>query len=509
MMKHIDSFLNKTTMYKLVLYYCSFLIVVAFGLSIFHLVPFSPFALLFSTLFIVGISWLIHQIAAWAFSAPTNLESPYITALILVLLITPPATPTDRNYLWLAIWASVWAISSKFLFAIKKKHVFNPAAFGVAMTALTLNLAASWWVGTAVMLPFVIGTGWLIVRKIRRADLVWAFLGAATVATIIIAIINGHAIPTTLQFFFLNTPIFFFAFAMLTEPLTTSPTRNSRIAYGGLVGALFNPAISFGPIALTPELALLVGNVLSYALSPKQKLILKLNRIETVADQTFDFVFDTDQQAKFTAGQYCEWTLPHEKPDMRGNRRYFTLASSPTEKEVRMGVKYYPKPSSFKQELQTMKSGDVMIASQVSGDFVLPVDQSKKLVFIAGGIGVTPFRSMIKFMTDAGQKRDVVLMYSNKTEQEIAYRDVFAEAEKAYGLKTIYTLSDKAALSANWKGKIGMIDEAMIRETIPDFADRMFYLSGPHGMVVAFEALLYKIGVPRRHIKTDYFPGFA
>lgn len=508
MLTFIDTFLNKTTMYKLVLYYCTALIVVGVVFSALHLLPFSPLALLFSAFFIVAMSWLTHQLAAWAFSAPTNLESPYITALILVLLITPPASPTDIGYFALAFWAAVWAIASKFIFAIKKKHLFNPAAFGVAMTAITLNLAASWWVGTAVMLPFVIVFGWLVVRKIRRADLVWSCIIAAVSVSVILSIGHGASLITTTKNFLLNTPLFFFAFAMLTEPLTTSPTRPSRIVYGGLVGLLFNPIMSIGSLGMTPEIALLIGNVLSYILSPKQKFILKLNRIETVADQTFDFVFDADQPAKFTPGQYAEWTLPHEKPDMRGNRRYFTIASSPTEKEFRMGVKFYPSPSTFKQELQAMKKGDIMVASQVSGDFILPKDPQKKLVFIAGGIGVTPFRSMVKSLIDTQEKRDIVTFYCVKTPKDIAYSDIFTQAS-AIGVKTTYVLGDAASAPADWKGKVGFLDEKMVREIVPDFTDRTFYLSGPHMMVVSYEALLAKMGVPKRHIITDYFPGFA
>jgi ferredoxin-NADP reductase len=144
----------------------------------------------------------------------------------------------------------------------------------------------------------------------------------------------------------------------------------------------------------------------------------------------------------------------------------------------------------------------------LAGDFTLPQDTSKKLVFIAGGIGVTPFRSMIKYLIDKKEKRDIILFYSNKTYDEIAYKDVFDEATKEFGLKTIYTLSDETKLPPDWSGDKGFLTAGKVKNFVPDYKERTYYLSGPHGMVAAFEKTLAEIGVPKLQIKTDYFPGF-
>ena len=88
-----------------------------------------------------------------------------------------------------------------------------------------------------------------------------------------------------------------------------------------------------------------------------------------------------------------------------------------------------------------MTPGEEIMAGQLAGDFTLPRDKKKKLVFIAGGIGVTPFRSMVKYLSDRGEKRSVVLLYSNRTTAEIAYRDIFDEAARTIGLKTIYAIT--------------------------------------------------------------------
>ncbi|TIP56005.1 MAG: hypothetical protein E5X68_35440, partial [Mesorhizobium sp.] len=87
----------------------------------------------------------------------------------------------------------------------------------------------------------------------------------------------------------------------------------------------------------TPELALLTGNLFAYAVSPKGRFVLTLERIEQTAVDTYDFVFKSQRKLAFQAGQYLEWTLGLDRPDNRGNRRYFTVASSPTEQSVRLG----------------------------------------------------------------------------------------------------------------------------------------------------------------------------
>ena len=254
----------------------------------------------------------------------------------------------------------------------------------------------------------------------------------------------------------------------------------------------------------TPELALVAGNVFSYIVSPKQKLTLRLvNRI-ALADSVYEFIFAPDQKLNFKAGQYLEWTLDRPGFDSRGNRRYFTISSSPTEQNIAMGIKFYPKPSVFKQNLLKMKRGDVIMASQLAGEFVLPRDKKKKLVFIAGGIGVTPFRSMIKYLADKGERRDIVLFYSNRAAADVVYEEVFQEAANKVGIQTVFAITDPTSA-----GYSGAINRKMIASEAPDFVDRYFYISGPHAMVVGFQETLKNMGVPASHVKTDFFPGFA
>ncbi len=505
-MNFIDAFLNRITMYRLVLYYLIILHVVAFILSLTGILALNPWALAATSLFLVGICLLSNFIFAKIFRVSANNESAYISALILALLVAPQFT--TETFVVLA-WIGVVAMATKYILVLNKKHLFNPAAIAGVILALSLNQSFIWWVGTASLLPVILLVGLLIVRKIRRFDMFASFLVTALLVIASFGLSRGTPLDSLLQRVLLNSPLIFFATLMLTEPLTTPPSRWGQIAYGALVGALFSPQVHLLNVYSTPELALILGNIFAYAISPKQRLILTLKEKITMGGGQFDYVFTPDQKIAYQPGQYMEWTLPIAHGDSRGNRRFFTLASSPTENTIRLGVKFYDRPSSFKQTLSTLELGNSATASQLAGNFILPRDPNQKCVLIAGGIGVTPYRSQIKYLLDSKQKRDIVLMYSNNTVEEIAYADVFSAAAQAFSLRTIYTLTDKASIPTNWQGKTGFIDKAMVAETVPDYKERKFYISGPHAMVVAIEKQLAQLGVPRRQIKTDYFPGYA
>lgn len=506
MLSYIDNFLNKITMYRLVLYYLIVLLGTAAVFGLFSVLPYSPADLAFSTTLILTTCWVVNTVFAKGFGAIANVESVYITGLILALIITPVA-PTNYVGIGFLMFASAWAMASKYILAIGKKHIFNPAALGVALSALVIGQSATWWVGGNLpLLPFVLVGGLLIVRKIRRFDLVSAF---SIVALVTVALTAHGSASTALTQTFLHSSFLFLGLVMLTEPLTMPPSRFLRMLYGALVGFLFAPNIHFGSLYLSPELALLVGNLFVYFVSPKGRFLLTLVGRNKLADGTYEFVFAPDRPFTFRPGQYAEWTLGHRFPDNRGNRRFFTIASAPTESDgmVRLGVKFYEPQSSFKRALGALRINDTMSVSHLAGDFVLPKDNSKKLAFIAGGIGVTPFRSMAQHLINTKDARPVTLLYSNKTASEVAYQDVFDEAAETIGMKTVYALTNESGAKPGFH--TGFVDEALIAREIPDYRERTFYISGPRSMVEAFKKTLRAMGVSRFRIKTDYFPGFV
>ncbi|MBV9349410.1 MAG: oxidoreductase [Patescibacteria group bacterium] len=506
-MKKIDDFLNGITMYRLVMYELFAFVVAGLAFSFFGFLPFSPFFLIYSFCFITAITWLSNRIFSRTFHAPSNAESVYITAFILVLIVTPPSALIDTHYLALAFWASTWAMASKYIVAIGKKHVFNPAGFGVCITGIVLGLSASWWVGTPLLVPFVLIGGLLMVRKVRRFDLWAAFIAVFSVGTLYDSVVLGHGVLSTLAHSFLYAPAFFFATVMLTEPMTTPPDKFYRTLYGALVGFLFLPNIHISSFYLSPETALLVGNLFSYIVSPKYKPRLVLQERVQLSRDVYEFVFVPPRKVSFAPGQYMEWTLAHKKPDSRGIRRYFTIASSPTEKELRLGVKFYEKGSTYKKALLSLRPGMHLFASQLAGDFTLPKNKKEKLAFVAGGIGSTPFRSMIKYLLDKKERRDIVFLYSNRSPEDAVYKELFDRAERELGIRTVYVFTDEVVPSVGSGPK--KIDAPTIAEQVPDHRERIFYISGPQKMVEAIDGTLRAMGTHASRIKKDYFPGFA
>ena len=505
MLKTFDLLIDGVTMYKLLLYYLGGLLLVAVGLSMFGDLHYKPLYIALSTSILLATCWITNEVFSYVFKAPTNSESSIITALILALIITP--NPTGFGILFLVAAAGL-AIASKYILAIHKKHIFNPAAVAVVLTALGPRQSASWWVGTASMLPFVVVGGIIITRKIRRERMVYTFFASTTVATILYSWLGGANVITSVHNMIVSSAVFFLGFVMLTEPLTSPVTAKKQAWYATLVGALLPPQVHLLKFYASPELALLAGNIFAYLVSPKIKLFPVLNQKVRIASNSADFVFTPDRKIKYRPGQYMEWTLPHAKTDIRGNRRYFTLASSPTEPELRIGVKFYEHGSSFKQALLDIDQATPIVAGQLGGDFVLPKDKTQKLVFMAGGIGITPFRSMVKYLIDTNEARSITVLYSAKSEADIAYRPVF-EAARALGIKTIYTLTDNKAPVTTANSYSGPITADLIKKEIADYGDRTYYISGTPGMVAAMQTILAELGVHHRQIKVDFFPGYA
>ncbi len=505
-MKYIDSFLNKQPMYGLVLNSLKILAFISVIFGFMALLPFSGVSLILHFFVLALACYTANALFAKSFGVSANFESASITALILFFIIAPATTSFDYG---IVVLAGVLAMASKYLLTIRDKHLFNPAAISLVILGLFGMSNSIWWVATPSLLPFVLIASFLILRKVEKLRLFFVFLVAALVSITLFAFIGKAEMMGTMSQVLISWPLLFFGAFMLTEPLTSPGTRKEQIIYGILVGLLFGAQFHFGPVSSTPELALVIGNLYYYIVSAKYHALLVLHEKNELAPLTYEFVFSTTNRLDHKPGQYLEWTLPHKNVDSRGMRRYFTVASSPTESDIKIGIRMSPENgSSFKTHLLAMKAGDTILAGGLTGDFVMPEDTTKKLVFIAGGIGVTPFRSMVKYLIDKNEKRDVVVFYSNKTADDIAYKDIFDKGEQMLGIKTIYVLNNPGVDLSVIPGAVAAIDAKLIEEKVSDLKNRIYYISGPHGMVVAFEGMLKTLGVPASQIKVDFFPGY-
>jgi glycine betaine catabolism B len=507
-MKYLDALLNKITMYKLTLYYLILLISVATLLSFFKLLAFNPLDILIASFLAIIVCFISNYFFAKITGAVTNSESVYITALILVLII-PVKYP---NSILFVIGASILAMAAKYLLTVEKRHLLNPAAVAVAaISLLSPEHSATWWVGTPIMLPFVLVGGLILIRKIKREEMVFSFLAVYFLVIALDSYITTGSIISVFnkwQLTIFHSALFFFVSVMLTEPLTSPATHKLRNIYAYITALLYvTPALNILRISFTPEIALIIGNAFSYFINPNYRLILKLNSKLQLSPDTYEFIFDKQKDFHFIPGQYMEWTLPHGKVDSRGNRRYFSISSSPSENILTMTIKFYNPSSSYKKELLSLQNGQQLVATQVAGDFVLPKNLNQPLVFIAGGVGIAPFRSMIKYITDNNLMVDIILIFTNRTRDDILYQDVFDKAINN-GVKTIYNLTDLEKLPQGWQGTSGHVTTQMI-QGIPNFTKRLYYISGPQLMVQNFERTLNSAGIGGTQIKTDFFPGYS
>ncbi len=467
-------------MYRLVLYSLLSLVFVAGLLSVAGFLNYSPIALAGSFIVLLTVGFIANMGLAKLYNIAPNFESGIITTLILFFVL---AVPTNTSQ-WLAIGVATFvAIASKFIITWRGSHIFNPVAFGAVVVSVSGLGFASWWIATPILLPFVLVIGILVLRKTRRFGLFLSFL----IPSFVLFLIRGVDAQTIL----LSFPLTFFGSIMLTEPATAPNTNKWRLAYGALVGLIVGAG--FG-IFSTPQVALLVGNVIAFIVSFRVGTKLEFIGKTKLAPNIYDFNFKPNKKPTFLPGQYMDWTLGSIKFNSRGNRRTFTIASSPAQEELHIGVRFYEPSSEFKQKLLSLKKGDTILGGHVAGDFLLPANSNKKLIFVAGGIGVTPFVSMMLHMTSTSTKRDITLFYFANKKEDIVYTDVIKKAEK-FGVKLVPMIGPDARLSQD-----------VLQKHTQDFQNSEFYLSGPPAMVRIYKKELKKLSVKKIH--TDYFSGY-
>lgn len=501
-MNPLDKFLNKITMYRLMVYTLSAYVCLGIIFAFMGRVSSSPTALVVSLGLILTAAYVTDRGLGVLFRVPTNMESSLITSLIIFLIVQPAHTVAGALAL---VLAGAVSSLSKFLLAWNGKHIFNPAAFAAAVISLTGLQATTWWVGGSNFWPFTLVLGLLVVRKIRRLPLFITFI-VVDITLQLLLYAHGHQpLWIATKHALIASPLIFLSTIMLTEPASMPPRRNLQMAFGALVAVLYATAWHIGPLTIYPEVALLLGNIFAFIVSPKFRVRLTLKEVQKVSDRVYSYAFQPEHRFNFLPGQYMDWTLAHVPYDSRGNRRTFTIASSPTEPVVHLGMKYYEPASMYKAAFERLQPGDTIYAGQIAGNFTLNGNENKKLVFVAGGIGVTPFRSMVKYLTDKGLQSDVVLLYVVADPQELAFMQEFRAAE-AVGVRTIPVVTNSQLAAPGMLS--ASLNTDLLRQLVPDHAERIFYVSGPNLMVDATKRYLRDLGVPKRHIKTDHFSGY-
>lgn len=497
----LDALLGRFTMYRLVLYSLAILFVAGLVFSMLGVVlPGSALAMLAHAAVLFAVCWATGLLFAAIFRLRAHTESTLITAGLLYFILPPALT---LSALGGAAIAGVVAIASKYLLAIRGRHVFNPAAagaFAIGFTGLTFG---AWWPGNPWMLPFVVVLAFLILFRTRRLPMAGVYVGVGLAIAALQYTLFGLGPVAGLQYAATQSALWFFAGFMLTEPLTLPPRRWQQLIYAGLAALLYFLSFHIGPFYNTPEFALLVVNLLAFLAGQRRGIRLEFAGRRQLSPSSWEFDFRPITPVAFRPGQFMELTLPHAKADSRGWRRVFSIASAPGE-VLRFGIRLPEKASSFKRALLDLEPGARVSATSVGGDFLMPSDAERPLLLVAGGIGVTPFVGHLEEIAAAGGGRDIAVVYAISSPEDLAYA---AQLESAGCRVAIASAEKPATLPAGWTwiGPDRLSGEALLA-AVPDAARRDAFLSGPPSMVAALKKALRRAGVRRIH--TDVFVGY-
>ena len=226
-----------------------------------------------------------------------------------------------------------------------------------------------------------------------------------------------------------------------------------------------------------------------------------------VAKGTLMVVFDLlGEEVDFQPGQYFWVTLldpPYD--DEKGPKRHITVVTSPTERGV-LGLATRIRDSAFKRSLAELPEGAEVEVEQPKGSFVLPEETDRLCVFIAGGIGITVFRSMLRYIADKGLPHRVTLVYSNRDRESTAFYDELRELEAANpNLEVVFTMTE----DPGWEGETRRIDADMLRDHLGEELDSYTYLvAGPPAMVDGVAEALQGAGIPEDQVRPARFSGY-
>ena len=256
--------------------------------------------------------------------------------------------------------------------------------------------------------------------------------------------------------------------------------------------------------------------------------LLEKQKFEGTDIMSFKFSRQNEQQEveqgngkrslDYEAGQYAFFDIGRVSNDPKGPIRHFTITSSPTENFIMLSTRIRDTP--YKKRLSSLEEGVKVKVRGPQGKFVLDEDYSKPAIFLSGGIGVTPFRSMIKYSTDKQLPVKIIMFDSNRDEKNILYKnefDAFTNSNK--NLRIIYTISEEESgreqeqisSSNQWDGERGRIDEAMLTKYLSDddMKNSIFYTCGPPSMLKAMQKLLQDdLQIPKERIKIEEFTGY-
>lgn len=231
---------------------------------------------------------------------------------------------------------------------------------------------------------------------------------------------------------------------------------------------------------------------------------------EQLSDDAWSFFFDRTAypDLSFLPGQYVRMTLEIPQTDERGNSRFFSISSSPLQKEY-LTISTRILKSAFKQSLIALDHGRNVNFFGPVGRFFFDPENIRPTIFLSGGIGITPFRSMLHYIAEKNLTNSVALFASFSRSEDVLFFDELSEiTNKHQSVKSIYTVTQLENSHVKWNGETGRITARLLSKYCANLADAQYYISGPPLMVDAMLALVKEIGVPDEQVKKEKFIGY-
>jgi glycine betaine catabolism B len=234
--------------------------------------------------------------------------------------------------------------------------------------------------------------------------------------------------------------------------------------------------------------------------------VVKARLIERVrrADGIESFRFAPGERIEFAAGQFLQVMFDPAREDNKDLNKYLSFSCSPCRPYIEVTKRL--SDSVFSRRLRELRMGDEVLFRAPLGNCVF-TEQYKKIVFLIGGIGITPVISIIEYIIDKKLDTDAVLFYSNRTDEDIAFQKELEHWRTVDNrLRVIFTVTD--CQPKDTRCIFGFIDRRLLQQQLTDYAERVFFIFGPPKMVEAMTALCLEIGCNKENIKTESFIGY-
>jgi len=484
-------------MYRLMSSVLAIIVLAAAGLSGLGLVGFSPTGILVTAGLGIASTLFTSVLGALWRGASLHVESSVITGVLIALIVPPTLEP--RDLIGVSVAGAI-AGASKWLIAPRGRHLFNPAATGVFLASVFGLTVGFWWVATPWLTPLIIIGGALVAFRSGHSFAVGWFVALSVAVLTTRLLISGEPLGDTLWWVVTSYPLLFLGFFMVSEPLTQATRRFDQFLVAGAIAlpaALpFTLPLGVTTLSSSPELALLLGNALAWALTALRAVNradgVTLQRVLEINDTVREYRFLSDRTLQVEPGQWVELHLPHRGVDSRGSRRVMSVSrlSPPAESDqwtFAITTRHSDPGSSWKRALAQATPGMRARVSQVGGDFLPPHAIVGHFVMVARGVGITPFAAILSNARDRQLGIEgTLIVVSSRGEEEI-----YPELSHVRGVRRVV---------------VGSVDQ--IHTALPESLDDISWVgvSGSPEFVTKARKDLESAGVKSVH--TDRFIGY-